>query len=263
MTVWIVKLPNGSDKGPYEKEKLFELIEKGYFPVDSCFWASNTKKWVNMEAILDLQFESQLGPASDSASMDMKLRQSDLLTEYSSVEGDTFSNSATLKQDTRSSTVYVGVNTHFDEALTKNYADKSDVPMIQCDELGGLYESTVGHNRTSWKRIGYSRKPLQCVAINPISRELVGIRKIVRNGNTRNLLVSLQRDFVNEKEGHMFSLEETLLDFSNVNGAVLNIKTLTYSTCMDNGVCKLYGVAEFNNSHALYFIGRLHIKSNF
>ena len=58
---------------------------------------------------------------------------------------------------------------------------------------------------------------------------------------------------MNEKDGHLFSSEEKLLEFSNVDSAVLNIKTLTYSTCMDNGICKLYGIAEFNNSHA--FLG--------
>ena len=58
MAVWTVKLPNGSEKGPYEKEKLFELIEKGYFPVDSFFLASNSKKWIDMEAILDFQYQN-------------------------------------------------------------------------------------------------------------------------------------------------------------------------------------------------------------
>ena len=71
MTVWTVKLPNGSEKGPYEKEKLFELIEKGYFPVNSFFLDSDTKKWIDMEAILDLQCQSLGDSAVGFVSMNM------------------------------------------------------------------------------------------------------------------------------------------------------------------------------------------------
>jgi hypothetical protein len=161
MAVWTVKLPNGSEKGPYEKEKLFELIEKGYFPVDSFFLASNSKKWIDMEAILDFQYQNVRESAAGFVSMDMNMQQSILPTEHPLVEGNTISLSTARKQKARSSTVHIGSKTHFNETLDKNYS--KNIPMVQCDELGGLYESTAGYNRKSWKRIGYSRKPLQCV----------------------------------------------------------------------------------------------------
>ena len=55
--MWKVKYPSGVEKGPMPTKTLFELIESGFIPVDSVFMSTEIK-WINMETILDIQFQN-------------------------------------------------------------------------------------------------------------------------------------------------------------------------------------------------------------
>ena len=56
--MWKVKYPSGVEKGPMPTKTLFELIESGFIPVDSVFMSTEINKWINMETILDIQFQN-------------------------------------------------------------------------------------------------------------------------------------------------------------------------------------------------------------
>ena len=254
--MWKVKYPSGVEKGPMPTKTLFELIESGFIPVDSVFMSTEINKWINMETILDIQFQNL------ESNVNTFVNKTSSSHNYPSTISSSFQHQEQNHTDVAHESQLYGSNNMKDSFYNntnnssprKNniYQEKSDVPhMVQCDEYGGIYETTQKFNGGEWKRIGYSKMPLECVAIHPLTHELIGIRKISRNGISRSLLVTLERDISNTKSSSIFPSTEISIRFSNVKYAQLNIKSLTYSTCMDDGECTLYGIAECNYGHEL------------
>ena len=67
--------------------------------------------------------------------------------------------------------------------------------MVQCDEYGAYEQQKF--NGGEWKRIGYSKMPLECVAIHPLTHELIGIKKYQEMAFL-GLLVTFERDISNK-----------------------------------------------------------------
>jgi hypothetical protein len=253
--MWKVKYANGKQKGPMPLKQLFKIIENGFVPIDSYFISTELRNWIDMETLLDMQFQDLEDNihAFVNVNKNVNVRHSlSTATDASSASSSKHHQHLVQKKSRTNKQMYKDNNNNNRLPQQNVYQEKNDIPhMVQCDRYGGIYESTGSKLNGKWKRLGYSKTPLECVAIHPLTHKLTGVRKVSRNGISRSLLITLERGSLDSKSTNIFPSTEMSLSFSNVKHANLNIKSLTYSTCMDDGKCTLYGVAERNHGHEL------------
>ena len=141
--MWKVKYPSGVEKGPMPTKTLIELIESGFIPVDSVFMSTEINKWINMETILDIQFQNL------ESNVNTFVNKTSSSNNYPSTISSSFQHQEQNHTDVAHESQLYGSNNMKDSFYNntnnssprKNniYQEKSDVPhMDQCDEYGGI-----------------------------------------------------------------------------------------------------------------------------
>ena len=114
--------------------------------------------------------------------------------------------------------------------------------MVQVDDFCGIHVCVGGNE---WKCVGKSRRILSCITIRPSDGHFVGVEVQTRGEVSVSVLVVLDRN----EPSHYLGRNRLSFDLKNTDFA---IKALTYSTCMEDGKCLLYGVIGHNEKYPLW-----------
>eukprot|EP00945_MAST-04E_sp_MAST-4E-sp1_P007024 g7024.t1 len=114
--------------------------------------------------------------------------------------------------------------------------------MVQVDDFCGIHVCLGGNE---WKCVGKSRRILSCITIRPSDGHFVGVEVQTRGEVSVSVLVVLDRN----EPSHYLGRNRLSFDLKTTDFA---IKALTYSTCMEDGKCLLYGVIGHNEKYPLW-----------